>query len=516
MPDLPRHQRPQPPADGPRPRIGELLVQEGVITKEQIEEALGLQEKGGGKIIENLIALGYLDPRTFANFLSRQPGMASINLLNYSIPQDIIKLIPAEFALRHEVLPLDKLGRDLTVGMACPLDKATLDKLQQITGLRVKPFLVSMNDIRVALSNYYQPERPQEEFKLTEVQAIYRSVPTAPPATVPAPVAAQAPAPAPAPAPVQAPVQAQAPAPEPPLSPKEAVTRAAIAKAESGLHFEGIVHLVRKIHTLPALPETVTSVREAMNDPNSTAGDVANILARDPALVAKVISLANSAAYGFPHRVDNIEMATRLLGLREIYSVVLSSAVIDYFAKAKFFDYKAFWRRSMIAATSARIVGKIYGKRTASGLFAAGLLHDIGRVVLAEIAGERYSKVVQNQPDAEVIAQETELLGIAHPEAGFILTDGWDLPPELTEAVRFHHDISQAKSAPDVVAVVGLAALMTDAYGRINRDNVMDFARQAKAALDVLSLTEKQFIGALAETAAAIKSELDGAQAPQP
>lgn len=484
-------------------------MQEGVITKEQIEEALGLQEKGGGRIIENLIALGYLDPRTFANFLSRQPGMASINLLNYSIPQEIIKLVPAEFALRHEILPLDKLGRDLTVGMACPLDKATLDKLQEITGLRVKPFLVSMNDIRVALKSYYQPERATQEFDLREVQAIYRSAPTSH-SGIPAA------APSTSTAPPQAPVPSPPEAPVPPLSAKEAVTREAISKAESGLHFEGIVHLVRKIHTLPALPETVTSVREAMNDPHSAAGDVANLLARDPALVAKVISLANSAAYGFPHRVDNIEMATRLLGLREIYSVVLSSAVIDYFAKAKFFDYKAFWRRSMIAATAARIVGKIYGKRTASGLFAAGLLHDIGRVVLAEIAGERYSKILQTQSDAEVIAQETELLGIAHPEAGFILTDGWDLPPELTEAVRFHHDIAQAKSAPDVVAVVGLAALMTDAYGRINRDNVMDFARQAKAALDVLSLTEKQFIGALAETAAAIKAELDGAQAPQP
>jgi HD-like signal output (HDOD) protein len=136
-------------------------------------------------------------------------------------------------------------------------------------------------------------------------------------------------------------------------------------------------------------------------------------------------------------------------------------------------------------------------------------------VVLAEVAGERYGKIEQSKPDAEVIAEENELLGIAHPEAGFILTDNWGLPPEITESVRFHHDILQAKTAPDVVAVVGLAALMTDAYGRINRDNVMDFARQCKSALDVLGLSEKQFIGALAETAAAIKSEMDRADSPK-
>lgn len=454
--------------DGQRLRIGELLIREGVISDGQLREALGLQERGGGKLVENLISLGYLDPKTFANFLSRQPGMASINLLNYSIPAEIIKLIPADIALKHEVLPLDRLGRDLTVAMACPLDKQTLDMLQATTGLRVKPFLVSMGDIRVALNRYYRPAGEHHVLKLQE----------RPTATRPAPL------------------------PEPEHA-------SAIAKAESGLHFEGIVGLVRKIHTLPALPESVTRVRDAMNDPNSTAGDVAAILARDPALAAKVISLANSAAYGFSHRVDNIEMATRLLGLREIYSVVLSSAVIDYFKKSKYFDYKAFWRRSMIAATSARIVGKIYGKRTSSGLFAAGLLHDIGRVVLAEVAGDRYAKIDQSLPDAEVIAMEEHALGIAHPEAGFILTDSWDLPPELTEAVRFHHDIAKATAAPDVVAVVGLAALMTDAYGRINRDNVMVFAQQAKKALEVLSLTEKQFIAALAETAAAIKTEIE-------
>lgn len=460
----------QSPDEGSiRPRIGELLVEEGVVSEAQIAEALGMQQKGGGKIIENLIALGYLDPKTFANFLSRQPGMASINLLNYSIPQEIIKLVPAEFALRHEILPLDKLGRDLTVGMACPLDKATLEKLQEITGLRVKPFLVSMGDIRVALKRYYRPVSEHDVAVLQERPSVTR-----------------------------------------PSATEEVVRIAAVRKAESGLHFEGIVGVVRKIHSLPALPETVMRVRETMNDPNSTAGDVAIILQRDPAVAAKVISLANSAAYGFPHRVDNVEMATRLLGLREIYSVVLSSAVIDYFQKSKTFDYKAFWRRSMIAATAARIVGGIYGKRTASGLFAAGLLHDIGRVVLAEVGGDRYAKIDQTQADALVIAEELEVMGIAHPEAGFILTDNWDLPPELTEAVRFHHDIAQAKHAPDVVAVVGLAALMTDAYGRINRDNVMDFARQAKQALDVLQLTEKQFIGALAETAAAIKTEFEG------
>jgi len=469
------------------PRIGDLLIEAGAITPGQLDEALAVQKRDGGKLVENLIVLGYLSPKSFVNFLSKQPGMASISLLNYSIPREIIGLVPAEFALKHELLPLDKMGRDLTVGMACPLDRSTLKQLEQLTGLRVKPFLVSMGDIRVALKRYYAPS---EKVGLGDV--IERTIPSA--TAAPTPLQAVAPS-------------AERPAPVA-VAPSEA-----LQKAESGIHFEGIVGLVRKIHQLPALPETVVQIREAMDDPTSTAGTVAAIVARDPALAAKVISLANSAAYGLTHRVDNIEMATRLLGLREIYSIVLSSSVVDYFARSKSFDYKAFWRRSLFCATAARIVGRVYGKRTVSGLFAAGLVHDIGRAVLAEVAPERYAHIDQSLPDREVIALENAEFGIAHPEVGYLLTDTWNLPAELTEAVRFHHDISKAEQFPDLVAVVGLGALMTDAYGRINKDNVQLFAAQCKDALDVLGLDERQFISVLAETAATIKSELSGAAA---
>jgi HD-like signal output (HDOD) protein len=484
-PAVPRAQ----PAPQEKPKIGELLVNENLVTQGQLDKALDRQKKHGGKMVENLIALQFLDPRTFLNFLSRQPGMASIDLLNYTIPQEVIELVPADFALKHEILPIDKMGRHLTVGMACPLDSRTVNELVEMTGMKIRPLLVSMNDIRVALKRYYAPKE-QQTFSLR--------------ANFGAMVGDMSEAEAAAGATAEPELAAAAPVEVPEIL----MPQIALPKVESALTFESVVHLVREVSALPALPETVVNVKKAMENPSTSTGDVAEIIRRDPSLAAKVISLANSAAYGVAHRVDSVELATTLLGLREIYAVVLSSAVIDYFEKSRHFDYQAFWKRSLFCGTAAKIIARACDSKDVSGVFAAGLLHDIGRVVFAEVVPARYAELSQTIPDGELIAQENKLFGVAHPEVGYILAKNWMLPLEITEPIRFHHEFAQAQEAKKLVTIIYLAALLTDSYGRITRDNVREFAADCKEALDVLGLSEQQFIRVLAETAAAVKAEM--------
>ena len=141
--------------DPNRRRIGELLVERKLITSEQLAEALQLQKTQGLKVVEALIALAYFDVSAFIVFLSQQPGMASIELGSYEIPGTVLALIPREFAERHEVFPIDKLGRFLTVGMACPLDKVTIKQLENMTRLRVRPLLCSAQSIHSAIAQYY-------------------------------------------------------------------------------------------------------------------------------------------------------------------------------------------------------------------------------------------------------------------------------------------------------------------------------------------------------------------------
>lgn len=443
-----------------------MLVRSELITPNQLQEALEKQRSDGGKVVENLIALGHLDSQAFVRFLSNQRGVASIDLLNYMIPADVIKLVDRDFALKHEILPIDKMGKHLTVGMACPLDEKTVGELESQTGLKVRPLLVSMSDIRVALENYYKLEEPEKETYSIEGDL---KLPPAAKVTTPG--------------------------------------SASISLVESNIKFEKVVHLIREISSLPALPETVHQVRTAMENPDTSTQNIATIIGHDPSLAAKVVSLANSAAYGFAHRIDTIERATALLGLKEVYSVTLASAVIEYFTEGAHFDHKAFWKRSMIGATACKLIAKLKGNPEAGSVFAAGLMHDIGRAVLAEIAPKQYAAVDQLLPDDAVIDLENEKFGLAHPEVGFLLADGWGLPEEIKEPIRFHHDFQQAQHAQEMVATTALGAAIADAMTRENGVTAESLINEQSILLEALEIKGHQLLEIYKATDVAVKAE---------
>ena len=131
-------------------RIGDMLIEAGLITAKQRNEALAVQSKQGGKTVEILLSLGHLTTHDFVEFLAKQPGVASIDLANYEISADLIELVPKDFAIKHEVFPIDRMGKLLTLGMVCPLDTKTIEKLEELTGLRVKPLLCSADDLRAS------------------------------------------------------------------------------------------------------------------------------------------------------------------------------------------------------------------------------------------------------------------------------------------------------------------------------------------------------------------------------
>jgi len=253
------------------------------------------------------------------------------------------------------------------------------------------------------------------------------------------------------------------------------------------LRLSTVAGLVRRLDSFPALPETVHRVHETMNDPNSSVRDVGEIVIMDPPIAAKVLSVANSAAYGFPQRIENISLAITLLGLRETYSIVLSAAVLNVFEKSKHFDYKRFWVEAMCCAAATRFVTKASGRRQLTGAFAAGLLHDIGRVALSEVVPQLYSKIDPGLKDDELLAIEKKTVGLSHTEAGHELALHWGLPHDIAESIRFHHEPAQATRAQELVATVSLADVLAHAAGSSLEDNENLFDGH-QDALDILGL----------------------------
>lgn len=104
---------------------------------------------------------GFLDVETFERFLGNQPNTAAIGLSNYNLTAEVYELIPKEFAIEHDIFPVDKMGRMLTLGMVCPIDWRTIDEVAKMTGLTVSPFLCSAVDIRNAYEQHYGVERDE-------------------------------------------------------------------------------------------------------------------------------------------------------------------------------------------------------------------------------------------------------------------------------------------------------------------------------------------------------------------
>ena len=150
----------------PKQRIGEMLIGANLIEASHLEEALSEQKAKGGKIVEILIDKGYLDIPSFVRFFTKGVGIPGIDILNYDINSAIVNLIPADFARKHEVFPLDKLGNQLTVGMVCPTDSKTVEELETLTNLRVRAFVCNKTDLVAMIGRHYGADKglgPQAE-----------------------------------------------------------------------------------------------------------------------------------------------------------------------------------------------------------------------------------------------------------------------------------------------------------------------------------------------------------------
>jgi HD-like signal output (HDOD) protein len=444
---------------GPK-RIGVLLVEAGLISESQLSEALEKQRATGGKVVEILISLGFLTTRDFTRFLARQ-GMPAVNLDQYEIPKDLISLIPAETAARHRVIPIDKLGKHLTIAMECPLDGAAIAEIEEATQLKARPVLCSPEDVRAALEHYYGA-LVEEELDEQPVEHTPDNLSSAEPRQ-----AASADA-----APPSSP-STPSDAPEPQHEMPEG-----LQELEAPLRLQGVGALVRQLDSLPTLPDTVGKVQEAVNRPDSGAREIGNIIASDPPLAAKLLSVVNSPSYGLSQTVEDIGLAVSLLGVDDSCNIVFSAAVLNVMGNAEEADHRSFWRKALRCAKIARSIGQMRGSRRTGALFSAGLLHDIGQLALFMVAPESTASVPAHVMGAERLRLELEKIGLTHPEAGYYLAEHWNLPEDIANAIRFHHEPEHAEVGQELVAVVSVADTLSQAEALL--------ARQCSSALDIL------------------------------
>jgi type IV pilus assembly protein PilB len=143
-------------------KIGEMLIKSGIISQEQLQEALKLQKTQGGRLGFNLVKLGFVKEEDITSLLSEQYGVPAIHLEHFDIEEDVIKLIPPDLAQKHLLIPIERTGSTLTVAMVDPSNMAAIDQIRFMTSYNVEPVVASEASIRAAIEKYYGGSRDMQ------------------------------------------------------------------------------------------------------------------------------------------------------------------------------------------------------------------------------------------------------------------------------------------------------------------------------------------------------------------
>jgi putative nucleotidyltransferase with HDIG domain len=213
--------------------------------------------------------------------------------------------------------------------------------------------------------------------------------------------------------------------------------------------------------TLPTLPESVSRILGMVDDPETSARALAQAIASDQVLTARVLKLANSSYYGFQQKVGTVSLALVVLGFQSVKDLALTTSVMRTFGKASAdarFDMHAFWEHALSVAVASRYLSRVLRVGTVGEAFTAGILHDIGQVVLHEYHPDAFQESLRlsRETGACLHEAEQEVLGAGHPQVGGWLCRRWNLPDNICQAVSLHHGPFPGGDSSGLPALVAL------------------------------------------------------------
>jgi HD-like signal output (HDOD) protein len=203
---------------------------------------------------------------------------------------------------------------------------------------------------------------------------------------------------------------------------------------------------ISKIGDIATLPEITVKIIDIVEDPKSTARDLHEIIKNDPALSAKILKVVNSAFYGLPGQVANMDRAIVLLGLSAVKNIAVAASISHVFKIDRphpYFSAKALWKHAVAVAVASRRLAVAAGaKGNAEELFLAGLIHDLGILVERQAFSAKFLSAVETcaKNKSDLRESEFEQLGADHQDFGFALGSRWKFPKHLLSVMGYHHN----------------------------------------------------------------------------
>ncbi len=232
--------------------------------------------------------------------------------------------------------------------------------------------------------------------------------------------------------------------------------------AERDMLYDRMTSSLSHSEDLPTLPSVATQIYDIASNPESSGTELANLIMKDPALTSKLLKTVNSAFYGNPQKISSVKQAVVLLGTEEIVDLAFGLAaakVFDTKPIGGLIDPKMLWHHAICTALIAQNLCKSVPAYRDSGVFTAGLLHDVGKIFLIEKFPDIYKKTYSStaEHDLPLFELEEDHFGMNHATIGRNLSSRWNLPEQLIYAITYHHQPFNASRHSGLAAVTGLA-----------------------------------------------------------
>lgn len=213
-------------------------------------------------------------------------------------------------------------------------------------------------------------------------------------------------------------------------------------------------------------PHVYVKLKKTLDDPRSSFKEFSSIIGHDPSLSARLLKIVNSAFYGMEGEIETITHALGIIGTEQLTQLVLATSVTKQFTgiPENLVSMDLFWRHSIACGVTAKIIADWVGERNLENYFLAGMLHDIGSLIVYKKFSSASEKILKRCKENKecLFNVELEIFGVSHAKVGGKLLKGWGLPMSLCEPVYFHHRPGKAKEFPLITKIVHVADSIVD------------------------------------------------------
>jgi len=225
--------------------------------------------------------------------------------------------------------------------------------------------------------------------------------------------------------------------------------------------------ILEGVSAVPSLSFFHARLDEAINHPRSSIADIAKIISEDQGLTARILKLANSPLFGYYSRIDTITQAVTIIGVQQVRDLALAISVMGLFEgiPEDLMTMELFWKHSIACGLTARILATSQRESNLERFFVAGILHDIGRLVMFINIPDLCREMLEmSRNEGRLLHEvERERLGFDHGDVGGVLLQRWKIPTRVAEPVEYHHRSMQAGQYPRETCILHLADIISHA-----------------------------------------------------